>query len=71
MKAILEFDLPADRTEHLQAIHAGALFGAAWEVDQDLRNFLKHTTPSLESAIKAIEEARIHLGEALDLISSD
>lgn len=41
MKAILEFNLPEDHTEHRQAINGGLWESVLWELDQDLRSTVK------------------------------
>jgi len=42
MKATLEFNLPEERDEHLQAVMAGRLWCALGEVSQLLRSHYKH-----------------------------
>jgi hypothetical protein len=42
MKATLEFNLPEERDEHLQAVMAERLWGALGEVSQLLRSHYKH-----------------------------
>lgn len=42
MKATLEFTLPEESTEFAWASRAGDLAGAITEVDDRLRNWLKH-----------------------------
>ena len=65
MKATLEFQLPEDQNEHIRAIHAGAAWSALYEIDNTLRNLLKHgdyrykTVEELATAIR--EEARVAL----------
>jgi hypothetical protein len=65
MKATLEFNLPEDHNEHLRAIHAGAAWVTLYEIDNTLRNLLKHgdyrykTVEDLATAIR--EQARIAL----------
>jgi hypothetical protein len=42
MKAILEFSLPEEADEHLTAVKAGDWQMALWDVDQRLREIVKH-----------------------------
>ena len=42
MKATLEFSLPEERVEHLQAVHAGEMASAISEVMNQLRGWTKH-----------------------------
>ena len=42
MKATVEFTLPEERTEHLQAVHAGAAWALLEDIDQHLRSVIKH-----------------------------
>lgn len=42
MKATLEFELPEDQTEHLTAVHAGALFAVVDEFFEAIRTKLNH-----------------------------
>lgn len=42
MKAILEFNLPEDEQEHLDAINGTNWKLVAWDLDMLLRNYIKH-----------------------------
>jgi hypothetical protein len=42
VRATLEFNLPEERTEHLQAVHAGAAWALLEDIDQHLRSVIKH-----------------------------
>lgn len=42
MKATLEFTLPEERTEHLQATQAHHAWGLLHNLDCELRNLVKH-----------------------------
>lgn len=42
MKATLEFNLPEERVEHLQAVHAGEMASAISEVMNHIRGWTKH-----------------------------
>ena len=65
MKATIEFQLPDESNEHLRAIHAGEAWSALYDIDNILRNLLKHgdyrykTVEELATAIR--EEARVAL----------
>ncbi len=45
MKAILEFTLPEEAAEHMQAVRAGDVMAALWEFDQYLRSQERHLEP--------------------------
>lgn len=42
VKAILEFSLPEETTEHEDAVNGTKWKLVAWELDQFLRNYVKH-----------------------------
>jgi hypothetical protein len=42
MKVILQFDLPAEKSEHTVAIHAGEMHSALIELDEWLRSEIKY-----------------------------
>ena len=50
MKATLEFDLPEEADDHRLACEAGKLHGALWDVLQEIREVLKHGSPSKATA---------------------
>lgn len=58
MKAILEFNLPEDSSEHLLAVSASELYSALCEIDRSLRNRIKHGDLSDETRaeLEAIRE---------------
>ena len=62
MKAILEFDLPEDRTEYEITGRASEFYCVLWDIDQHCRQILKHAEPSkdveevLEEIISMIPE---------------
>ena len=62
MKAILEFDLPAESVEHRTALNGSAWAGAMYELDQWLRGINKHGP---ESKIE-VSEVRGKLYEELN-----
>ncbi len=69
MKAILEFNLPEDSAEHLLAIRGSDFHSVCWDLDQDLRGWLKHghefKTP--EEAIEAVRDRLRQLMEDKDI----
>ena len=56
MKAILEFELPDDGIEFAQAVHAHNLSCTIWDMDQELRDVVKHGV--WKDGMKASEEER-------------
>ena len=67
MKAILEFELPADK-ENFDASAKGMDWAiVAWDIDQYIRNRLKYQTEKLDtlSAKKELEFLREALNEML------
>lgn len=65
MKATLEFDLPEDHHEHLLAIHGVNLHGALWNLDQQLRTWVKHGH-KFKSTEEALEYVRHELRDQMD-----
>ena len=65
-KAILTFDLPEDKYEHLIAVHAMDWALVAHALDQYLRNRLKYEEGLHEAADKALEETRDQLYRIMD-----
>jgi hypothetical protein len=65
MKAILEYNLPDDASDHLRAVQVNHAWVALYDIDSMLRNLLKHgddrykTVEELAQAIR--EEARYAL----------
>lgn len=49
MKAILEFNLPEESAEHLQALRGGAWEFVLFELDQHLRSIVKHGNDEAEA----------------------
>ncbi len=43
MKAILEFDIPKDRTDHILAINGPKYFCALFDMQNEIRRLLKHS----------------------------
>jgi len=52
MKAILEFDLPDEKTEHHAAVFGQDAISVLWDLDQWLRGKIKH-----ENEFKTIDDA--------------
>lgn len=65
MKAILEFDLPADSEEHQNALHGAEWKWALAEVVDYLRNQIKHADNSADE-YRAFERVRERISEILD-----
>lgn len=42
MKAILEFQIPEEEQEFMEAVNGGMFKHILWKLDQDLRGKLKH-----------------------------
>ena len=68
MKAILEFILPDDKAEFDTATKAMDWSILAWDIDQYIRNRLKHQTEKLDtsSANKELELLRNELHELME-----
>ena len=60
MKAILEFNLPEEQSEYQTANQAGALHSILWDLDNELRNNLKHGH-KFKTADDALEYVRAFL----------
>ena len=66
MKAILEFNLPEETTEHLLAIHGVDFNSVCWELDECLRGWLKHGH-EFKTIEEALEAVRNELIKSMDL----
>ena len=68
MKAILEFNLPEDYEEYNVTSKAMEWSLLAWDIDQYIRNRLKHQTEKLDtsSANKELELLRNELHELME-----
>ena len=53
MKALLEFDLPAEYSEFRQHMDGPSAFSVLWEVDQRLRSLIKY------GQLSELEETRL------------
>jgi len=68
-KVILEFDSFEDAEELRSALDGTKWKGVVWDIDQHLRNSIKHSDDSVsEETITAIEKIREKLN---DLVHSD
>jgi len=65
MKAILEFNLPEDKSDHYFAIHGADYWLAFQDLDNWLRGKLKYEEMSEEES-KALENCRATLHDCLD-----
>lgn len=65
MKAILEFDLPEDRTEFNLQSHGTDWALVVWDLDQELRKYLKYGH-EFKTAAEALERTRAMLREFVD-----
>ena len=57
MKATLEFNLPTDQSKFNMACDSDQYWGILWDIDNKLRNLLKHDTPTPEEE-KLADEIR-------------
>ena len=65
MKAILEFDLPEENAEHKLAVNAGNYYAVLWDIDQYIRNKLKHGGLA-ESEYVVLEKTRDELWDLMN-----
>jgi len=66
MKAILEFNLPEDRTDYQMANDAPNMFYTLWEMKKWLRGRVKYAPDEMsEEVYDAFEECRHKLNELL------
>ncbi len=68
MKATLEFNLPEDHNEHLRAVYAGEAWSALYDIDNMLRNMLKHGNNEYKTVEEMADAVRAVAGEALNKI---
>lgn len=50
MKVTIEFDLPEESAEAEMALAAREMYSVLWDVDQKLRDFVKHGGNATETA---------------------
>ena len=65
MRAMIEYKLPDDNANYQASVMAMDMYDALWQIDQTLRNKLKHTELS-DDAVRIAEEVRDMIAE-LDL----
>jgi hypothetical protein len=70
MKAILEFTLPDEQTEHYNAINGSTFKYCLQELDGELRNWLKygHTFEDADDALGAVRKHLNNLIQDNDLV---
>ena len=68
MKAILEFNLPEEKYEHERAVRAMDAFSLLHEIDQHLRNVVKHGEGAYESPEDLAKHIREQIGELLSKV---
>ena len=57
MRAMIEYKLPDDNANYQASVMAMDMYDALWQIDQTLRNKLKHTELS-DDAVRMAEEVR-------------
>ena len=65
MKATLEFELPEEEEDLQHALHALDWALVVWDLDQDLRSYLKHGN-DFKSVDEALEVVRERLYDLLE-----
>jgi hypothetical protein len=70
MKATLEFSLPEERVEHLQAVHAPEAWGLLHDLDDHLRNVVKHGEGDYKTVNDLAIFLRTEIGEVLQHIDT-
>lgn len=68
MKATLEFDLPDERVEHRHAVNATDMAALLWDMDSELRMFLKHGNKE-KTAEQLATELRQMMSDTLERIA--
>ena len=63
MTATLQFNLPDDEVEHIQAVRAGHMASVLCEVDELLRGWIKHDS----APVDALEYLRSVMAEVMDV----
>lgn len=70
MKAILEFNLPEDTSEHLRAVNASTAWVTLHEIDNRLRNLIKYGLSRESSYEHELSEIRKEINEVTALIGN-
>jgi len=68
MKATLEFNLPEDTYEYMRAAQANDAWSALYEIDNMLRNLLKHGNNDHKTIEQLAEAIRIEVRFALNKV---
>lgn len=68
MKATLEYNLPEDTQEHLRAVQSNHAWSALYDIDDILRNLLKHGDDRYKTSEELARAIRIEARYALDRI---
>lgn len=69
MKATIEFTLPEERIEHLQAVQASEVWAILEDIDQHLRSVCKHGH-NYKTVEALAEHIREQIGEVRALINA-
>lgn len=67
MKASIDFNLPEESREHLEALHANEAWRTLSDLDYKLRNIVKHGH-NYKSVEDLASEIRNEINEALSLV---
>jgi hypothetical protein len=70
VKATLEFSLPEERIDHLQAVHALEAWGLLHDLDAHLRNVVKHGEGGYKTVNDLAIFLRTEIGEVLQHIDT-
>lgn len=68
MKAILEYNLPDDASDHLRAVQANDAWNALYDIDNMLRNLLKYGGDNYKTVEQLAQAIRTEARYALDKI---
>lgn len=65
-RATLSFKLPEEADDHKFAVNGKNWALAAWDLDQQLRNWLKYGSHGFKTPEEAMEAVRAHLRQILE-----
>ena len=68
MKAVLEFNLPDERIEHLRAVQAGAAWSTLHDLDQHLRSIIKYGDGGYKSPEDLAASVRAAINDTPSLV---
>jgi len=68
MKAVLEFNLPDDRMEHIRAVRSGDAWSTLHDLDQHLRSVIKHGDGGYKSPEDLAVSIRSAINDTLSLV---